>query len=73
MNISANRLGFPLNDNAFLQQTVTPNLITGALGVGMLADEEETITKNKSKKKYMIRHLISGRIMIITEGLMVKV
>jgi len=39
MNISANRLGFPISDNAFLQQTVTPNLQTGALGVGMLNDE----------------------------------
>lgn len=38
VNISANRLGFPVSDNAFLQQTVTPNLQTGALGVGMLND-----------------------------------
>lgn len=38
MNISMNRLGLPSNDNAFLQQTVTPNLQTGALGVGMLND-----------------------------------
>lgn len=73
MNISMNRLGLPSNDNAFLQQTVTPNLQTGALGVGMLNDEEETTTKSKSKKKYIIRHLISGRIMFITDGHMVKV
>jgi hypothetical protein len=54
-------------DRAFLAQTVNPHLQTGALGVGMIMDEEETTTKSKTpKKKYIIRHLISGRIMFIT-------
>ncbi len=62
-----------LADRAFLAQTVNPHLQTGALGVGMIADEEESTTKSKPKKKYIIRHLISGRIMFITDNLIVKV
>ena len=74
INLSNNKFGGMLGvDHAFLAQTVTPNLQTGALGVGMITDEEETTTKSKSKKKYIIRHLVSGRIMFITDGLMIKV
>jgi hypothetical protein len=62
-----------LADQAFLAQTVNPHLQTGALGVGIVADEEESTTKTKPKKKYIIRHLISGRIMFITDNLIVKV
>ncbi len=54
-------------DQAFLHQTTNIELQTGALGAGLVNDEEETTTKSKSKKKYIIRHLISGRIMMITK------
>jgi hypothetical protein len=39
MNISGNKLGLPSSmDHAFLQQTVTPHLQTGALGAGFVND-----------------------------------
>jgi len=39
INMAGNKLNLPTMDHAFLAQTVTPNLQTGALGVGMMVDE----------------------------------
>ncbi len=44
----------------------------GAVEVGNIL-ESEKLNKSKTKKKYLIRHLISGRIIVITNEEVVKV